>query len=104
MSCYVLVKELAPVDFLDTAVYPELGLDVRKRALQRIVGVWYSKVRIVICRPQEGHVALEAEVCTPEWPVGEMSIPRRLRTPLCEKGFPPFVPLLQFADKRLFRA
>ena len=39
MPCDVLVKELAPIGLLNSAVYPELRLDVRKRTLQHIVGV-----------------------------------------------------------------
>ena len=81
MPCNVLIEEPAPVGLLDSTVYPELRLDVRKGSFQSIVGVWYSEVRIVICRPQVGHVALQAQVCAPEWPVGEMSLPRRLRAP-----------------------
>ena len=60
MPCNVLVEEPAPVHFLDTTVYPELRLDVRERAFQCVVGVGYSELRIVICRPQVGHVALQA--------------------------------------------
>ena len=81
MPCNVLVEELAPVGLFDSTVYPELRLDVRKRALKCVVGVWYSEVRIVIRRPQVGHVALQAQVCAPEWSVGEMSLPGLLRAP-----------------------
>ena len=75
MPCNVLVKEPAPVGLLDSTVYPELRLDVRKRPFQCVVGVWYSEVGIVVRRPQVWHVALQAQVCAPEWPVGEMCLP-----------------------------
>ena len=75
MPCNVLVKELSPIGLLDSTVYPELRLDVRTRALKCVVGVWYSEVWIVIRRPQVGHVALQAQVCAPEWPGGEMRLP-----------------------------
>lgn len=75
MPCNVLVEKLAPVCLFDSAMHSELRLDVRKRALQRVVGVGYSQVWIVVCRPQVGHVAVQAQVCAPEWPVGEMSLP-----------------------------
>ena len=77
MPCNVLVEEPAPY----SPVYSELRFDVRERALQCVVGVGYSEVRIVICRPQVGHVALQAQIRTPEWPVGEMCLPGRLRAP-----------------------
>ena len=81
MPCNVLVEELAPVCLFDSAMHSELRLDIRKGPLQSIVGIGYSQVWIVVCRPQIWHVALQAQVCAPEWPVGEMSLSGRLRAP-----------------------
>lgn len=74
VPCNVLAKEPTSVLLLDSAMYPELQLDVRRRTLQRVVGVGYSEAGIVICRPQVGHVAFQAQVCILEWPVGEMGL------------------------------